>query len=126
MRTIRFALMAATLLAAQEGHPLVGSWHGTWGANAKDRMDITVVMFWDGKEVTGMLNPGLESSKLQKAALDPSTWTVHFEADPKINGSTVHVVADGKIENLTNVRRAIAGTWTQGAVKGDFRLTRDN
>jgi hypothetical protein len=35
-------------------------------------------------------------------------------------------VADGKIENLTNTRRSIAGTWTQGGVKGDFRITRDN
>ena len=126
MKILRIAMLVATLLAAQEGHPLVGSWHGTWGPNAKERSDITVVMFWDGKEITGMLNPGLDSSKLQKAELNPANWTVHFEADAKVNGSIMHVVADGKIENLTNVRRAIAGTWTQGNVKGDFRLTRDN
>jgi len=113
-------------LAAQEGHPLVGTWQGTWGPNAKDRIGVTIVMFWDGKEVTGMLNPGLDSSKLQKAALDPSNWTVHFESDAKLAGSMVHVVADGKIENLTNTRRSITGAWTQGAVKGDFRITRDN
>jgi hypothetical protein len=119
-------LVLAALLNGQEGHPLVGSWHGNWGANAKDRTDVTVVMFWDGKEISGMLNPGLDSSKLQKATLDPTNWTVHFEADTKVNGAMVHVIADGKIENLTNVRRAIAGAWTQGNVKGDFRLTRDN
>jgi len=116
----------AALAPGQEGHPLVGSWHGNWGANARERTDVTVVMFFDGREVSGMLNPGLDASKLQKAALDPSNWTVHFEADAKMNGAAVHVVADGKIENLTNVRRSIAGTWTQGSVKGDFRIVRDN
>jgi hypothetical protein len=131
MSRLVFSLMMTAFLSSpslhgQEGHPLVGSWHGNWGSNAKDRTDLTIVMFWDGKEVTGMLNPGLDSSKLQKATLDPSNWTLHFESDAKVNGSIVHVVADGKIENLTNVRRSIAGTWTQGNVKGDFRITRDN
>ena len=115
--------LLAAVLPAQEGHPLVGSWHGTWGANAKQRTDITVVMFWDGKEVSGLLNPGPDGSKLQKATVDPAAWTVHFESDAKAGG---HVVAEGKIENLTNVRRSIVGTWTQGFTKGDFRLTRDN
>ena len=126
--TLSLLLMSAmaALLAAQEGHPLVGSWHGNWGPNAQNRTDITVVMFFDGKEVSGMLNPGLDASKLQKTTLDPSNWTVRFEADAKVNGSTVHVVAEGKIENLTNVRRAIVGTWTQGNAKGEFRLVRDN
>jgi hypothetical protein len=41
-------------------------------------------------------------------------------------GAKVHVIADGKIENITNVRRSIVGTWTQGATKGDFKITRDN
>ena len=112
---------------AQEGHPLVGSWHGTWGPNAKDRTDVTLVMEWDGKEVTGILNPGLNSAKLQKATLDPSTWTLRFEADLKDrSGAAVHVVAEGKIEDITNARRSIVGAWTQGAAKGDFKITRDN
>jgi hypothetical protein len=33
-------------------------------------------------------------------------------------------VIDGKIENLGALNRAIAGTWTQGNQKGDFRITR--
>ncbi len=116
-------LFLAPLLSAQEGHPLVGTWHGNWGANAKDRNDITVVMFWDGKTVTGMINPGPDAVQLKNASLDPTNWTVHFEGDTK---DRVHVAVDGKIENLTNVRRSIAGTWTQGPVKGDFKIIRDN
>jgi hypothetical protein len=120
-------LALAAFAPAQEGHPLVGAWHGTWGANDKDRNDVTVVMNWDGKQITGMINPGLDSMKLQKATLDPSNWTVHFEADTKDkSGAVVHIVADGKLEDITNVRRTLSGTWTQGSVKGNFKIRRDN
>jgi hypothetical protein len=133
MRIAKIGLLGAALLVgamvapAQEGHPLVGAWHGNWGANEKDRNDITVVMMWDGKEVTGMINPGLDSGKLQKASLNPADWSVHFEADMKDrSGAMVHISADGKLQDLTNVRRSLVGTWTQGSVKGDFRIKRDN
>lgn len=133
MRTGLFCIgcLLACLIAmpsrAQEGHPLAGTWHGTWGPNATERNDITVVMFWDGKSVTGMINPGPDAIHLENARLDPSNWTVHFEGDLKDHsGATVHLVADGKIQNLTNVRRSIVGTWNQGTVKGDFKITRDN
>ena len=111
---------------AQEGHPLSGTWHGNWGPNPTDRTDITRVMNWDGT-LSGLLNPGLKSAKLQKASLDASNWGVHFEADLKDkSGATVHVVSDGKIEDVTYVHRAIVGTWTQGSAKGDFKVVRDN
>jgi hypothetical protein len=120
------SLLAGALLA-QEGHPLVGSWHGNWGPNPKDRTDITFVLNYDGNNIIGMINPGPDAAKLQKATLDASNWGVHLEADIKDkSGSTVHVMADGKIEDVTSVRRAITGTWTQGSVKGDFKVTRDD
>jgi hypothetical protein len=58
-------------LPAQQGHPLVGSWHGTWGPNAKDRNDVTVIFNWDGKSITGLVNPGLDVMKIENATLDP-------------------------------------------------------
>jgi hypothetical protein len=120
-------LTGAAVLVAQEGHPLAGSWHGAWGPNAKDRTDITVIMQWDGKEITGMINPGADVIKIQKASLDPNGWQVHFEGDAKDrSGAVVHMVADGKIENVSNIRRTITGTWVQGPVKGDFKVTHDN
>jgi hypothetical protein len=125
----RFAVLFAVTwaLLAQEGHPLVGSWHGTWGPNAKDRTDVTVIFNWDGTSITGIVNPGLDAMKFQNASLDPASWTVHFETDGKDrSGSKVHVAVEGKIQDITNVRRSIVGTWTQGSVKGDFKITRDN
>jgi len=51
---------------------------------------------------------------------------VHFEADAKDqSGKPVHIVADGKLENIGSYNRTISGTWMQGDVKGDFKITRD-
>ena len=124
------ALVLLLLLFAQEGHPLTGTWHGEWGPTPTHRNDVTLVLEWDGKNISGLINPGPESIKLTKAALEPSFdpkgWTVHFEADAKDHdGKPVHFVIDGKIENLTSIRRSIAGTWNHGSVKGDFKITRD-
>lgn len=128
-----YMLWAAALLLtmlpgiAQEGHPVVGTWHGTWGPDAKVRHDVTIVMFWDGKTITGIVNPGPDAVKLENASLDPDGWKVHWEGTAKdAQGKTVRMVVDGKIENLTNVRRSIVGTWTEGPDKGDFKIVRDN
>jgi hypothetical protein len=115
-------LSVCALLCAQEGHPLVGSWHGSWGADASSRKDLTVIMMWDGKEISGLINPGADGGKIKNATLDPNGWKLHFESDLKAG----HVVADGHIENVTNMRRTIVGTWTQGSTRGDFKLARDN
>src|ERR1700741_93303 len=37
-------LCVSPILNAQEGHPLVGTWHGTWGPNATTRHDVTLVL----------------------------------------------------------------------------------
>ena len=120
------ALLCGSLLA-QEGHPMRGTWHGSWGPNATDRTSVTLVMDFDGDNVTGQMNPGLRSVPLQKVTLDPNGWKVHLEADYKDrNGAVSHVVVDGKIEEVTNMHRSIVGTYTMGAQKGDFKAVRDN
>ena len=105
-------------LHAQEGHPLAGTWHGTWGPNAADRHDVTLVLDYDGKAVTGMINPGPDAVHFDRVTLDPATWTVKFDAKG--------IVIDAKIEDVTSRHRSIVGTWTQGAMKGDFKVSRDD
>ena len=110
---------------AQEGHPLKGTWLGDWGPSKTDRNQVTIVMDWDGKQITGQINPGTGSIPITKAELNPTGWTVHFEADAKNNaGQMVHYVVDGKIENLGLYNRQIVGTWNHDNVKGDFRIQR--
>jgi hypothetical protein len=119
-------LVIAGPVLAQEGHPLAGSWHGNWGLNQTNRNDLTVVMDWDGKAVTGIVNPGFDQSALQNARLNPKDWTVHFEIDSKDNsGKPARCIADGKIDKLGSDRRTLTGTWNCGTAKGDFKLTRD-
>jgi hypothetical protein len=121
------ALAISSSAIAQEGFPLTGVWYGDWGANAKDRNQVTIIMNWDGKAVTGTLNPGPDAMPLKVATLDSSKWTVHIEAEGKDEkGKAVHYVADGKLDNIGSYKRTISGAWNDGSsAKNDFKLTRD-
>jgi len=111
---------------AQEGHPLTGTWSGDWGPAANQRNQLTIVMNWDGKSVTGMINPGPDAIPFASVLLDVTNWTIRIEADAKDpSGSPMHISAEGKIDDLGSYHRKITGTWRQGNAKGDFRITRD-
>lgn len=125
----RLVLMCALLVlpaAAQEGHPLSGTWSGDWGATASPRTRVTFVMNWDGKAVTGLANPGPDAMKLARVDVDYAKWTVRFEMDGKdATGTPAKITAEGKLDDLGSWHRTLTGTWTQGATKGTFKLTRD-
>src|SRR5262245_6087825 len=111
---------------AQEGHPLTGTWSGDWGTTTTERNHLTIVMNWDGKNVTGTINPGPDAVAIGGVYLDLASWTVRIEADAKDrSGNPMHVTADGKLEDLGSAHRKIVGAWQQGTTKGDFRITRD-
>ena len=140
---LAFVVTGAISVAAQEGHPLTGTWYGDFGMTASQRNDLTVIMKWDGANVSGLANPGPASVPLKTARMDvklgnpgqrgqrgeagtpptPSTFLVHFEVDAKNKtGGMDHFVFDGQIENPVAGNRTIVGTWTCGSTKGDFRL----
>jgi len=106
---------------SQQGHPLTGTWTGDWGATSTQRNQVIFVMNWDGKNITGLINPGPDSIPIASVFLDPTTWTVRIEADTK---TKVHIFAEGKLEDLGSYHRIIKGSWTQGSTKGDFKITR--
>jgi hypothetical protein len=110
---------------AQEGHPLTGTWTGDWGAGPQ-RTHLTLVMTWDGKAVTGTINPGPDAVQLGNVVLDVTNWTVRIEAEGKDqSGKPVRISAEGRIEDLASAHRKLVGSWMQGTAKGDFRVTRD-
>ena len=118
----------AAVVVAQEGYPLVGTWYGDWGPSGQERHDVTIVMTWDGKMIGGTIDPGPDAVPFKTATLDSSTWTVHIEAERPAKGAgspAVRYVIDGKLANLGSYNRTLAGTWTSGAIKGDFKVTRD-
>ena len=120
-RALRIAGITISALAfAQQGHPLTGTWSGDWGATAAQRHQVTIVMNWDGTNVTGLINPGPDSIPLSSVVVDYAKWMVHIEAAGK-----ERITAEGKLEDLGSYHRTIKGTWTQGGTKGDFKITRD-
>jgi hypothetical protein len=122
---IAFVAIAANA-SAQFGHPLKGSWSGDWGTSPANRTHVVLDLNWDGKAITGTINPGASGVPLKVATLDPATWAIHFEGDGKDqSGANVHYVIDGKLENLGASARVITGIWTQGTAKGDFKITRN-
>src|SRR5438093_13237594 len=90
---------------AQMGHPLKGSWSGDWWLKKGEENHLLLDFDWDGKTLTGVLNPGTDDVVLQKLSLEPPTGAVegsiaplnlHFKADVQdTSGRTVHYVVDG-------------------------------
>lgn len=117
--------LGALAATAQEGHPLTGTWSGDWGPGASQRTHITMVMAWDGKTISGTINPGPDAIAVEAVALDVTNWTVRFEADAKAASGPVRISAEGRLDDIASAHRTIIGTWRQGTAKGDFKLTRD-
>ena len=123
--TVLALLAVAATASAQFGHPLKGTWSGDWGTSATSRTHVVLDLNWDGKIISGTLNPGANGVAL-KTTLEPATWMVHLEGDGKDKGgANVHYVIDGKVENLGAFARFMTGTWTQGSQKGTFKVTRN-
>lgn len=119
------SLADTTRVAAQEGHPLKGSWIGTWGPAKSHSNDLVLILNWDGKAVTGTLNPGEDDVAIKNATLSPDTWTFRFEADRKEKAGTVLTyVVEGKIENLAFPNRTVTGTWKNQRESGKFKIQR--
>jgi hypothetical protein len=118
-----FGLLGA--VSAQEGHPLKGSWLGEWAGNSVHGDNILLILDWDGKAITGMINPGTDNIPLGKASLEPEGWVVKLEAEGKDkDGSAVRYVIEGKLENLELPNRSINGTWSSNKGRGTFTASR--
>jgi hypothetical protein len=118
-------LAYAAPAAAQEGHPLKGSWLGTWASSPNHTDDLVVVLKWDGKAISGIVNPGTDNMVIKNATLNPDGWQVHFEADGKDKaGKPLNYVFDGKIENLGLPHRSIVGTWKDQTESGQLKISR--
>jgi len=140
-------LLACVWLAApalaQEGHPAKGTWVGYWGPTATENR-LVIVMDYDGKNLSGAVNPGANAVPIKLARLDITpgtapakpgdipgepTFKLHIEADTKdAKGNSITIVADGTLRDVALPGRAMVGTWTQTSggktVKGDFRISR--
>ena len=122
------ALAVPAVLHAQFGHPLKGQWSGEWGP--KDKPNRLLLNFdWDGKAITGVINPGANAAVVKSVVFDysnPSSWGVKITAEGKnAAGALVPITVDAKLENIGAYTRHLHGTWTQGGQKGEFAVTRN-
>jgi hypothetical protein len=130
-RKLSIAIVVLALPAvalAQFGHPLKGQWSGEWGPkNNPSRLLLDIE--WDGKDLTGRINPGTETAGIvKKVTIDYSavtSWKVQIEGEVNEGGKVVPVRVDGTLENLGAYTKAFHGTWTQGGRKGEFAVTRN-
>jgi len=136
------ALITASALA-QEGHPAKGTWVGFWGPTEAPTR-LVIVMDYDGKNLSGSVNPGPNAIPIKVAQLDITpgpppakrgdpvgepTFKVHIEADSKdAKGNSISIVADGTMHDVGLPNRLLAGTWMQTSggktVKSDFKIRR--
>ncbi len=127
MKTLHIAFLAALLVAgisisvlSAADDPLTGTWVGDWGPSAMDRNQVTVELKWDGKILTGTVNPGPNAVELKNATFDAKTSAVHFEADATSRrGTPIHYIIDGKVE-----KGMMTGSWSHDNRKGDFKITK--
>lgn len=127
--------------AAQEGYPLAGTWYGDYGTGSQKR-DLTIIMKWDGRNVTGIVNPGPNATPVKSAVMNitpgkpaaegqnsttgiPPVFHVRVEFEaPAGAGGTGPVVFEGTLQNPVAGNRRITGTWTRGSERGTFQLRR--
>ena len=117
---------AFTLAApAQVGHPAKGSWSGYWGTSDASKKRILLVLDWRDQKITGVINPGPNQVKIDKADLDVDTWTLRLEAQmPTTGGAKAPFVTTGKLTNLGSwTTRTYSGTYTLGSETGKFTVT---
>ena len=119
------ALALPVVAGAQFGHPLKGQWSGEWGPADKPSR-LLLDLHWDGKAISGVINPGPEAATVKSVTFDytdPSAWVVKMQAEGKdASGKPIQISVDGKLENIGAYRRVLSGTWTQNGQKGQFRL----
>ena len=125
---LALALAIPSVSQAQFGHPLKGQWSGEWGP--KNNPNRLLLNFeWDGKEITGVINPGANQAVIKSVTFDytnPAAWVIKITAEGKdASGKPMPITVDGKLENLGAYTKLFHGTWIQGAQKGEFTVTRN-
>jgi hypothetical protein len=129
MRAFALSLFATAIvslpLSAQEGHPVKGSWIGVWEGNETHGDDVLVIMDWDGREISGVINPGTDNIEITEATLDPDGWVLSIEArGENDDGDEITYTIEGSIMDLELPNRYIVGTWRSNEGRGDFEIRR--
>jgi hypothetical protein len=108
--------LLATVLSAQEGHPLNGSWSGERMVDGKASRILLIMELHKDQMISGYVLENGKKSALQDVTLNTDAWSVSFalEQGYKVEG------AIGELGSQT--QRTITGTWTDGSKNGAFHV----
>jgi len=129
---IRTLALAALLILpatafAQFGHPFNGAYSGGWGKDQANRVLFNTE--WNGKAVTGTVTSAGDKLNIASSDFDysnPEAWKVTFKLEGKdAAGKAINATVAGTLENVGVYYKIFRGTWTQGAEKHDFVVTRN-
>lgn len=112
------AAFVPQLSSQQALDPLTGTWKGDWGPSSMDRNAVVLELKWDGKTLTGTVNPGPDAISIENESFDAEERKVHFEAN--LGARNRRYIVEGKLEN-----NKITGSWRHERRAGDFQLTRE-
>ena len=121
-RLLALLLLAGTVAQAQEGFPLDGTWRGQRTAEGAAPVTIVMILQWDGKRVTGIINPGPKQLAVADAALITQGWRVKVAAR---TAAGEDVVFEGSLAELGSYHRSITGTWQEGGHSYQVRMVRE-
>ncbi len=108
------AWLCVASVSAQEGHPLTGTWIGDVGPQ-----HVTLALDWDGKNVTGTINPGPNAAAIENVAVDFKAWTVRIEAAGK-----TRILIAGRIDNPGSANRVLRVAWSEAGTTSQTQLSR--
>jgi hypothetical protein len=114
----------SSILLAQEGHPLTGSWSGNRNID-NDRTRVLLLLDLEPNQViSGTIIENGKRIPLTEVILDHESWAVKISAVATDEaGDAVDYEINGVLENLGSAtQRAIVGTWREGSSSGGFRL----
>ena len=117
-----FVLIFAAAAMAQEGFPLDGTWRGETTAQDGSHRTIVLVMQWDGKQISGTINPGPNGVDFTSGKLNPDGWKFTLETQ---NPQGAAIQFNGAISDLGKYDRVLAGKWTEGGSTIDVRFVRE-
>jgi len=121
-RVLALLLITSVVAQAQEGFPLDGTWRGQRTAPGESPATIVLILQWDGRKVTGIINPGPKQTAVAEAALITEGWRVTLGAR-RADGQMIHF--EGALGELGSYHRSITGTWTEGGHSYQVRMVRE-
>jgi hypothetical protein len=122
MMSLSLVLLVAAAGHAQEGFPLDGTWRGQRQAGTEPSVTIVMVLQWDGKKVSGLIDPGPKAIQIASAELIPEGWQVKIDARTRA-GELISFT--GVIGKLGAYDRTITGTWMEGGRSYHVRMVRE-